>query len=151
MTINQILVTMALVVFVGVLVLAGIQVYKHQVYTANQKSLEMDMDNFCAQIFVYMKTPYVGGGAGQQMSLVKKENLVEFVGFSHVNDPIKKADYYSIFTNNGEIRLVNITRNTIVLCGLGKVSNNGNYAKIQSTINLYTYVITKTMSSAKSL
>jgi hypothetical protein len=149
MTLNQIIYIMLLVIFVGIMMLVGIQIYRHQAYMSNQKSLEMDMSHYCAQIFVYWKTPFVGGGAGQNLSLIRKAALAEYVGFAHVVDPSKKADYYSIFTINGEIRLMQVSTNTIVLKGLGRTMEKGKFPMIQNTVNLYTFVINTTINSAK--
>lgn len=149
MTLKNIILLMILVIFVGIMVLIGIQVYQYQAYVANQKSLEIDLNHYCAQILVYFKTPIVGGGAGQNLSRVKKETLAEFVGFAHVIDPANKQDYYSVFTINGEIRLMQVTTNTIVLAGLGKTRRKGEFPMIQNTVNLYTFMINSTLNSAK--
>jgi hypothetical protein len=149
MTLSQVIYLMLLIIFIGILVLVGIQIYKHQAFVSNQKSLEIEMNHYSAQVFVYWKTPLLGGGAGQNMALVKKKTLADFVGFAHVIDLKRKGEYYSIFTNNGEIRLIHVSSNLVVLQGIGKVSNRGVYPKIQSSINLYTFMINTSVSSAK--
>jgi len=139
-----------LMIFVGISILIGISVYRYQQYQSNQKSLEIDMNHFSTQVFAYWKTPYVGGGAGGNLILAKKERLADFIGFSHVIEPAKKADYYSGFTLNGEIRLVQVSSNTVILKGLGKVARKGEFPLVQCTINLYTFTINTTIGTAKS-
>jgi hypothetical protein len=148
MTLKNIIALMFVLIFVGVAVLIGIHVFKYQEYQSNEKSLEIDMNHYSALVFGYWKTPYYGGGAGQNMAFIKLDKLAEFIGFSHVIEPANKSSYYSVFTLNGEIRLLSVSSNTVVLKGIGRVSRKGNYSMIQNNINLYTFMINNSVGAA---
>lgn len=148
MTLKHIIFIMFMLIFMGLMVLIGILVYQNQIYKSNQQALEIDMSRYSSLVFGYWKTPYFGGGAGQNTALVKKEKLAEFLGFSHVIEPANKASYYSVFTMNGEIRLMQVGANSITLKGVGRVAKKGSYPVVQNSINLYTFMINSNVGTA---
>ena len=141
------LILTVIVICTGILI--GINIYINHIYLSNKSALETDMCNYNSRVFVYWRTPVAGGGAGQDMINVRKKNLADFVGFSHILKPDNKGDYYSICTRNGEIRLVYVNSNTVIMEGMGKALKRGNHPFIKSQLNLYTFAVHTSIGTAK--
>ena len=141
---------MIIVVVIGGACVTGLYLYNQMVYKANRHALELDVNRFVGQVLTYWKTPTAGGGAGQDMTQDNQSSLGEFMGFAHISDLSGKKDFYSIITENGEIRILSVKDNTVVLEGLGVATRNGKHPTVQCTINLYTFVINTNMGNAKS-
>jgi hypothetical protein len=150
MTLNQIIFILIIILVISAAVLVGVLMYQHQAYVSNQRALTLDMNNIVGQVFVYWKTPTAGGGANQSTTNIRIENLAAFTGFTSVHNTETKQDYYSLITENGEFRIKKIMANIVVLQGIGKYPRRGYYPQVQSTVNLYNFVINTNLGQAKA-
>ena len=147
---NQVIILLITILVVLSAVLVGIHIYKLQAYNSNIKSLSLDINGYISQVFVYWKTPTAGGGAAMDNANVNIDDLAEFCGFAHIINADTKTEYYSVITENGEIRIKESKGNQIILQGLGCIMRKGMYPNIQYNVNLYTYMVTSNQSKAMS-
>ena len=71
------------------------------------------------------------------------------MGFTNVIEDASKKNFFAIITENGEIRIQSAKGNIVILVGIGKYPLRGQLPVVQSTINLYNYLINNTLSKTK--
>jgi len=141
MNLNSVIFFMITLAVIGMAVLIGLWTYNTTAYNSNVHALTLDMSHFTSLVFTYWKTPVVGGGAGEDVTQFDIAKLSGFMGMAHIISDKPHKEYYSSITENGEIRVISITGNVVVLMGLGKQLRNKRFPTVTCTVNLYSFTV----------
>ena len=139
MGVQQLLLIVLSIIIIGVAITIGLHLFVGRTYRSNEQALGAEIQEYATRAIQWYKTPESIGGAGQKAANVTVNSLASFLGFIGPSQ--------STTSDNGRIRLTEVTGEVAQFEGIGVELKNGKHPCINTSIDLSTGNIIAVVSS----